>query len=68
MYKELTQANIDFNQLMISSVIQTKTKKLLDAKLKYNAMLYKIHYQYHLEQIESMYAIGDITAIRGFSK
>ena len=42
---------------------QTEQMQALDVAMQYNFMLYFVHYSQHLDQLETMRNIGDITAL-----
>ena len=42
---------------------QTEKMQALDVAMQYNFMLYFVHYSQHLDQIETMRNIGDITSL-----
>ena len=42
---------------------QTEKMQALDVAMQYNFMLYYVHYTQHLNQLETMRNIGDITAL-----
>ena len=44
----------------------TEQIRALDTAMQYNFMLYFVHYITHLEQIETMHNIGDITKMSSF--
>ena len=40
---------------------QTEKMQALDVAMQYNFMLYFVHYTQHLQQLETMHNVGDIT-------
>lgn len=40
--------------------VNTEKMQALDTAMKYNFMLYYVHYMSHLDQIETMHNIGDL--------
>ena len=40
---------------------QTEKMQALDVAMQYNFMLYFVHYMQHLQQLETMHNVGDIT-------
>ena len=44
----------------------TEQIRALDTAMQYNFMLYFVHYMTHLEQLETMHNIGDVTKMSMF--
>lgn len=42
---------------------RTEQMKALDVAMLYNQELWSVHYQMHLEQIETLHNIGDVTEL-----
>ena len=43
--------------------IRSETMKALDVAMNYNYNLWMVHYLMHLDQIETMHNIGDVTMV-----
>ena len=62
-YDKFMQTQYNVQSAVAKCGHETEKIAALDIAMNYNFMLYFVHYQQHLNQIETMRNIGDVTAI-----